>query len=96
MRAEIRRWKERRNGELGKTEYTGLFFSIEGSPIIISRLSHGLRVLRLTDQSRYEFESVPGREVEISDEFVNEALQCLASDEKFQAQIPLYEDLIQG
>ena len=95
MKAEIRRWKERRNGELGTTKYAGLFVEHEGRPIIISRLSHGLRVLRLTDQARYEFEDVLVNQVEVPDEFIEEALQCLAADERFQAQIPHYEALMQ-
>jgi len=81
---KIRTWKELKKGVLGQTVYTGLYFEIKGEPIVVSKLSHGLRVIPLLDQVGFQFITDVERKVSIPDDFFSAAEKMLKADMEFQ------------
>lgn len=87
MQAEKRQWRELRGVSWGATIYRGLY--LPGGPhgILISKLSHGLRVIEIKHPTRYKFDPVSNPSVKVSERFVVEATRALAADKRLQAQI---------
>ena len=85
MKVERRRWQERRGENLSATHYEGLYYPLGKHGILISDLSHGLRVLEIKDPDQYVFET-PRPEVEVSKKFMDEALEAFVADKRFQYQ----------
>ena len=98
MKATKCRWQERRGKDWSQTVYEGLRFHqpTRTYPTLVPDLSHGLRPVEITDVSYYKFHDVPDSEVEVSDEFVADALAMLAADKRLQRHINEYRRLMQG
>ena len=86
-----RQWRERRGDGWSATVYSGLYFSKLGSNgLLVSKLSHGLRVLDAGDPRQYDvISSEPVAEV--SPNFIKEVLQAYEADKRFQRQLSAYE-----
>jgi len=94
MAIEKRQWRELRDDGWSKTLYEGLCFTDLG--LLVSELSHGLRVIELKDPSKYMFISkVPISEdiPELTD-FVQYVLRARDEDRRFQTQIPVFTKLM--
>ncbi len=84
-------WSEWRGDTWSKTNYTGLYFLIKEWPVLVSRLSHGLRVIPIKNQKDYLFGSILPAIVEVPDSFIQEVETALEADVKFQKQIDVFE-----
>lgn len=94
MKAEKRTWRERRGTGWSETQYRGLYLHIGLQELLISKLSHGLRVIEVKTPGHYQFDQIPGRLVELSEAFVDEILYALAADQRFQARLGEYDRLL--
>lgn len=86
-------WREKRGEGLSETLYLGLRLMIEGRPVVVTKLSHGLRVLLIKDHTKYCFEG-SSRQIKISENLAEEAGLMLEVDERFQQQLPEYEAIM--
>ncbi|SRR5258708_4557555 len=93
--AQILRWREKRGDGWSDTIYSGLFLEINGKPMLISKLSHGLRVLPRKGDSYYSFEGGPIN-VEISESFIDAAKVAFEANVEFQKRLDEYEQAISG
>ena len=86
-------WRERKaDGQLSSTLYEGLRFTlVSGEEVLVSLLSHGLRVLTLEDENRYQWEFVGDTHIKISREFAHAAEAALEADRKFQGFTEQYK-----
>jgi hypothetical protein len=95
LKTELRRWRERRGKEWGQTEYQGLLLEgpVDMPLLLVSKLSHGLRVIEMKNPGNYRFEEGVVL-VEVSAEFLREVFAALEADRRFQQQLPYFESLI--
>ena len=86
-------WREKRGSGWSETKYSGIEVVLGGQCCIISKLSHGLRVLKKKEDDYYLFENTP-ISVELSESFVQDALHAFEVDKKFQSRLAEYETII--
>ncbi len=89
------KWREKRGDGWSETRYSGLAFEIDGIPVIVSKLSHGLRVLPRKADAEYSFEG-DATKVEIPSSLIEAARAAFATDREFQKQIPNFEKAVSG
>ena len=95
LTAEKRSWKESRGDEWSKTLYSGLYLVIKERPVLVSKLSHGLRVIPIVDPGKYRFVEGEGcGQVPVSNSFMLEVMFALEADFKFQDQVEEFERLM--
>lgn len=87
LSAKKRIWREPRGSGLSETRYKGLelYLGDFDGFVIVSKLSHGYRVLDANDRSKFIFEG-EGSDVEISETFYNEVVHAFEADQRFQSQ----------
>jgi hypothetical protein len=88
--AKAIKWREKRGDGWSETLYTGIAAEIDGVPVIISKLSHGLRVLPKKADSEYQFEG-EGSATQISESFIKAAKSAFDADKEFQTKLPEYQ-----
>lgn len=81
-------WRERRGPGWSETLYVGfLMRTEEEGDLLVSKLSHRLRVLSTFDKTYYRFEyrfERAGEPVTVSLEFLNKALEAYKADYELQ------------
>jgi hypothetical protein len=95
--AEIRKWRElREDGTVGTTLYKGLFISGTGQHgILLAKLSHGWRSIRVDNLNRFQFEALEAKEkIQVPNNVLQAALLFLQTDLNFQKDIGPYLDRI--
>ena len=95
MTAQKVSWREARGTGWSKTLYSGLKIYTGNRIVIVSRLSHGLRVISMSDESKFDFVYPPSTPVHVSDGFVLLAGVFLMTDEAFQQMTPEYEKMME-
>ena len=90
MQVEKREWKEKRGDGWSETDYAGLLVKIDGKNYLISKLSHGLRVIPMKEDGYYKWTGSPNEKVEVSEEFMRKAMLALQADMAFQSCLPEY------
>jgi hypothetical protein len=93
MRAERRTWKEKRVGGKSETTYRGLYIELDWQVLLVSKLSHGLRVIEVQNMDDYYFER-ESSEVELSTTFWEAIVKAFRVDQEFQKQLPEYKRLL--
>lgn len=84
-KAEKVSWKESRADGLSGTTYSGLRLELDQGPVLVSKLSHGLRVLLILDPEKYHFIGEASL-VEVSNALVVETTLALKADLRFQKE----------
>jgi hypothetical protein len=86
-------WRE---GE-SLTVYKGIHLpEIGDQGVLVSELSHGLRVIVIQDISRYRFMLCENRTVQVHEPFVKAVEKAMAADQEFQQQREVYHRLLGG
>lgn len=87
LKAKKRIWRESRVNGLSNTQYSGLelYLGDFDGFVLVSKLSHGIRVIDANDRDRFVFDEPDEVEVEISVDFYNEVLYFLTADRHFQS-----------
>ncbi len=95
MKATKRTWKERRGNGLSETQYSGLelYLGDFAGFVIVTKLSHGLRVIDANDRTKFVPE-MHGDEVEIPQSFYNAVLKAFEADLEFQKRLSDYNKLM--
>lgn len=94
MQVEKREWKEKRGNGWSETDYSGLLVNIDGKDYLISKLSHGLRVIPMKEVSYYLFKDASNKKVEVSEGFMRKAVLALEADVAFQSCLPEYLNVL--
>ncbi len=87
-------WRENRGeGQWSGTLYSGLRIDLDGKPVVITKLSHGLRVVQVLDETKYHWEgvSIP---CQVSDALIKDARIFLSWDQRFQQHMTEYSRLM--
>lgn len=95
MNATKRTWRERRGNGLSETQYSGLelYLGDFAGFVIVTKLSHGLRVIDANKRTDFVFEGSE-TEVNITPTFYNAVLKAFEADMEFQAQLRTYRRLM--
>ncbi len=89
-----RTWRERRGEDWSETLYEGLLLEYNSKKFLISKLSHGLRVLEMKSADHYLFESESEVEIELSKAFMSQIITTYAADMALQTHLGEYEAMI--
>ena len=96
LKAKKRTWRERRGTGLSETIYSGLEIYLDDFDgfLLVTQLSHGLRVLDANDRDKFVFNEKECVEVAISVYFYNEVVRMFEADMNLQALAAEFDRLM--
>ncbi len=86
MKAQRVRWREVRGGKLSATVYAGVLTEVGNQKVLVSNLSHGLRVFPKRSDSEYCPYGDPV-EIDVSVEFLAAVRKVFLADQEFQSAV---------